>query len=76
MRTLKIAGDISSFSYLSSETVYLEEDCDAPRFFHAANLEGYEIITEKEIRHKGDAPVRRMGRFKEYAQNYSDTPLF
>jgi len=76
IRELKIADQISSFSYLSRGIAYLEEDCDAPRFFHAANLAGFEITTEKEQRHTGNAPVRRMARFTEYAQNYSETPLF
>jgi len=32
---LGIANDISSYSYMKGGTVYLEGDCDAPRFFDA-----------------------------------------
>jgi len=76
IRTLEIADQISSFSYLGTGKVYLEEDCDATRFFHAANLSGFEIVQEDEKRYQADAPCRRLGRFKEYAQNYHPTQLF
>ena len=76
IRDLGIADKISSYSYLSRGKVYLEEDCDAPRFFHAARLAGYEIAHEKEKHHNGDAPCRNFGRFKEYAQNYHPTPIY
>jgi hypothetical protein len=72
MQELGIAEEISSYSYLARGIVYLEEDCDAPRFFHAVNLAGYEIKFGDQKHYQNDAPIRRMGRFTEYAKNYSN----
>ena len=76
IRNLGIADQISGFFYLSQGIAYLEEDCDAPRFIHAARSAGIGFDPSLEIRHEGDAPIRSMGRFREYAQNYHPTPIY
>jgi hypothetical protein len=76
IRNLKIADQISGYSYLSKGIVYLEEDCDAPRFIQAARSAGIGFNPSLEKRYNGNAPIRRMGRFVEYAQNYHPTQLF
>jgi len=48
---LNIADKISSFSYVKGGTVYLEEDCDAPRFIDA--------YTQKF----GHAPKTKQGKY-------------
>lgn len=62
LHRLGIAGTISAFSYQDDDLIWLEEDCDAPRFLRALSVAGilYQII---ETRSRGDAWIRSLPRF-------------
>ena len=53
----------STYSYQDQDLIWLEEDCDAPRFLSALSRVGieYEII---EIHTRGDAWIRSLKRFQ------------
>ena len=42
-----VSNQISSFSYQRGNTVYLEEDSDAPKFFNAVDKSKLEVKTGK-----------------------------
>jgi hypothetical protein len=57
--SLGIAGQISSFSYRDTRSVFLEEDCDASRFKAAMDKAGQAFdVTRVHYRH--DAPCRLL----------------
>jgi len=62
---LGIAEEISEYSYINGETVYLEEDCDAGLFIEALKKRlpttEHVMFTGKYI--NGDAPCRKFKRF-------------
>jgi len=61
--TVANAGVLDRVSHCSFErygTLYLEEDCDAPRFLRAIGHDGRGL---EEIHHRGDAPCRTYRRF-------------
>jgi len=61
---LGIASDISSFSYEKGATVYLEEDCDASRFFEAYEKR-YGVKPEYISKHTNrDSPIRSYPCFQ------------
>lgn len=51
------------YSYQDGETVYLEEDCDAPAYLRALTKAGipYRI---RETHTRGDAWIRRLSRYE------------
>ena len=51
------------YSYQDGETVYLEEDCDAPAYLRALTRAGipYNI---REVHTRGDAWIRRLPRYE------------
>ena len=63
LHRLGIAGTISRYSYQDDDLVWLEEDCDAPRFIAALGKAGirYRIV---ETHTRGDAWIRRLPRFE------------
>ena len=65
INALNIGHKISDYSYILGETVYLEEDCDAPLFIDALKerLPPTEHVTFKATYINGDAPCRRFKRF-------------
>jgi len=68
LERLEIHYLISQCSYESSDgkTAFLEEDCDAAKFWQAKKMVGEEFDTE--TRHVDyDHPIRRMKRFNETA---------
>mgnify|MGYP003464671187 FL=1 len=54
---LCIVGDISRYSYTKGDTVYLEEDCDFPKFFRALNAEGLSF-NYVSVYHEGRSRIR------------------
>jgi len=64
-----IADQVSSYSYVSpdGETVYLEEDCDAPRFFQASGLRDVHFPATY---YPGHASLRRFPSWGAYWTNY------
>lgn len=59
---LGIAEKITPYSYEKDNTVYLEEDCDASTFFHAAKAKGIELeFAERHI--NCQSAIRRYERF-------------
>lgn len=60
---LDIADKISEFSYQHQDHVYLEEDCDLPRFVAALHAAGY----DEEIVHldpcNGYSRIRNLPRY-------------
>ena len=65
---LNISQNISKYSYISSnkQFVYLEEDCDAPRFLEAKKKAGQEVKIE-EVNFNVDCYIRRMKSFNLFA---------
>lgn len=62
LEMLGIRHEISSFSYVKGKTVYLEEDCDAPKFVKAMREKGIEVeIKDGACRDR--SPIRY---FKSY----------
>ena len=59
---LGIADQISSYSYQKGDFVYLEEDCDASRFFEAAKAAGW-ILNMKDQNCAGYSAIRNYERF-------------
>ena len=57
-----VADKISSYSYKSGDTVYLEEDCDAPYFIGAATSHGV-IINFKYGKQRDRSPIRSKERY-------------
>ena len=55
---LDISSQISSCSYMNTDYVYLEEDCDCTVFVKAAESNGY-VLNVKE-QHKEVTPIRNM----------------
>ena len=65
INALSISDKISEYSYIQGETVYLEEDCDAPLFVEAlkAKLPPTEYVTFRARYINGDAPCRNFRRY-------------
>ena len=63
IQMLGIADKISEYSYQRGGTVYLEEDCDAPRFIKAAEARG--ITVEFSMSPQRDrSPIRSMASYE------------
>lgn len=60
---LDILDQVSSCSYEKGDTVYLEEDCDAPIFIRAMKEKGLGFKYRDHI-HPDLAPIRRYPRFQ------------
>lgn len=58
-----IEGQISNYSYIKGDTVYLEEDLDAGIFLDAALKVGWEI-TFKESHTDRESPIRRLPSYR------------
>ncbi len=56
---LGIAHEISSFSYQMNGILYLEEDCDAPRFLEACQDAGI-TVEHREIYDGLNSPIRDL----------------
>lgn len=62
---LGIADKISEFSYQDRDYVYLEEDCDLPRFIAALHSAGYdEEIVYMDDRVGEARGIRRLPRYE------------
>ena len=59
---LDLLEHVSPYSYQTGDLVWLEEDCDGPRFVAALSRAGiaYQII---ETHTRGDAWIRSLPRF-------------
>lgn len=55
-------GEISSFSYTRGQTVYLEEDCDAPKFLNALKEKGIEYKIRPAM-YRERSPIRSYQRY-------------
>ncbi len=58
LRRLKIASEITRFSYRTGETVYLEEDVDAPALINAFLERGIKINFTRH--HQNNSPIRDL----------------
>ena len=59
---LGIADQISKYSYVCGEHVYLEEDCDAGLFINALENKGGKL--EYIVKHtKRDSPIRKLAAY-------------
>jgi hypothetical protein len=64
VRELGLADKISAYSYMQGQSAYLEEDCDAHRFFVAFKEKfGFEPKI-KELDSKRNSVIRSMKQFK------------
>lgn len=77
IRELGIADQITRFSYWHAGHVYLEEDCDAPRFAGAfASAFGFEpklrdrVARERRSRVRGYDPFGYRPEVNMYTKNY------
>ena len=61
---LKIYGEISSYSHVLGDDVYLEEDCDAPTFVRAYETQYGLKPAFKSVDHGALSPIRGYDRFK------------
>lgn len=50
-------SEVSSFSYVKGETVYLEEDVDAARFLKAVEAQGYTVALQSRYTDRR-SPIR------------------
>ena len=62
LKMLGITSEISNYSYVKGKTVYLEEDCDAPRFIEAAKAKGITV----EVKHGAERDRSPIRYFKHY----------
>lgn len=51
-------AEISHYSYRKGDTVYLEEDADAPRFLAHAKEQGYDISIIENVQARGESRIR------------------
>ena len=66
LRLSGVSSLISEYSYVKGATVYLEEDCDAPRFIKALNDVGiHPLIMYKNSNNRSS--IRRYNRFSYIA---------
>jgi len=58
-----VAGKITHFSYQKGNTVYLEEDCDAPTLINAIALKGI-VVNYKHRQTDRRSPIRNYESYK------------
>jgi hypothetical protein len=65
---LNLTQHISQYSYINSKKnlVYLEEDCDAPKFLQAKKKLNEKVEIMEEYSNE-DSNIRRMNRFNLFA---------
>lgn len=61
-RELGILDQVSSFSYTDGVDLYLEEDCDAPKYIKAVQSRG-DVLEFSERYCDGDSPIRELDYF-------------
>lgn len=61
LEALGIVDQISTYSYQKGTTAYLEEDCDASRFFEAAKAAGWTLHMIDN--YKDRSPIRNYSHF-------------
>lgn len=57
-------AEISALSYHRGKTAYLEEDCDAPAFIKAIELQGYKVFIEERNTDRS-SPIRSYKPFTQ-----------
>jgi hypothetical protein len=62
LQSLGIADTITPYSYRDNDLIWLEEDCDAPRYLRALSAAGIPY-TLRETHTRGDAWIRRLPSF-------------
>ncbi len=62
---LGLAGEISTYSYVYGEYVYLEEDCDAARFYNAYNAKHG---VDPKVRHIFATKSSRIRNYVRYTK--------
>lgn len=66
LHALKIADQISAYSYQRGQTAYLEEDCDLSRYLAALKAAGHEVqFKEKHTNNR--SPIRSYSAYKATA---------
>lgn len=60
---LGLTDKISGFSYQKGQTVYLEEDCDAGKFFEAARALGV-VIKQVSRNTNNSSPIRSYPSYR------------
>jgi len=58
-----IADSISQFSYSMGQVVFLEEDCDAPKYLEALRSRAIDYII-RDVHYNRDAPIRAMNPYR------------
>lgn len=67
----ELGNSISRYSYCDSEFVYLEEDCDAPRFMRWYGPELARLARELQ----GASTADSVYRFPEHVQSRGESPI-
>ncbi len=62
LQELGIREQISAYSYVKGDRVFLEEDCDASRFIHALRATGADFKTVDSYV-EGASPIRGYAQF-------------
>ena len=63
--------DVSHFSYMQGHEVYLEEDCDAPKFLNAAKVKGFDVnIIHEHTNH--ESRIRRYTPYNKSMLTFSN----
>jgi len=60
---LSLITKISSYSYVRNNSVYLEEDCDAPKFINALKEKGIDVKF-KEFHTNRSSRIRNYNSYK------------
>lgn len=63
LQSLGIASQVSPYSYRDNDLIWLEEDCDGPRFLRALSAAGI-AYTLRETHTRGEAWIRRLPRLE------------
>jgi hypothetical protein len=60
---LRIAGQITTYSYRDGDVAYLEEDCDAATYINAAKAAGWCIAGGVSDYVEGRSTIRNLPRY-------------
>jgi hypothetical protein len=74
LETLRIAHKITSYSYQNNAFVYLEEDCDAPLFLHAAEAAGWKVTVRERTPSLRPSIIRQFDKYRPAAKKTTFTP--
>jgi ATP-dependent Zn protease len=69
LNRLGIEAQISPFSYQREQYVYLEEDCDLMRLFHALDAQGIKYEIKDRLARYAPSKIRTFESYKSEVAN-------